>query len=72
MVGVESARQGEGIGSALIGYGVDRARAEGVPAFLETGKPRNVPYYERFGFHVAHEDVAPDGGPHIWFMRLDP
>jgi GNAT superfamily N-acetyltransferase len=71
MVGVEPARQGEGIGSALIGYGVDRARAEGVPAFLETGKPRNVPYYERFGFHVAHEDVAPDGGPHIWFMRLD-
>jgi len=72
MVGVEPARQGEGIGSVLIGHGVDHARADGVPAFLETGKPRNVPYYERFGFHVAHEDDAPEGGPHIWFMRLDP
>lgn len=72
MVGVEPARQGEGIGAALIGHGIDRARIDGVPAFLETGKPRNVPYYERLGFHVARDLDAPDGGPHIWFMQLDP
>ena len=72
MVGVEPTRQGEGIGAALVRHGIDRARTDGVPAFLETGKPRNVPYYERFGFQVARDVDAPDGGPHIWFMRLDP
>ena len=46
--------------------------ADGVPAFLETGKARNVPYYERFGFRTAAEDDAPGGGPHIWFMHRDP
>lgn len=72
MVGVDPARQGEGIGSALVRYGVERAEDDGVPAFLETSKARNVPYYERFGFRTAAEEDAPDGGPHIWFMRLDP
>jgi ribosomal protein S18 acetylase RimI-like enzyme len=72
MVGVDPTRQGEGIGSALVRYGVERAAADGVPAFLETSKPRNVPYYERFDFRVAHEEDAPGGGPHIWFMRFDP
>lgn len=72
MVGVDPARQGEGIGSALVRHGVDRAAADGVPAFLETSKALNVPYYERFGFHTSAEDDAPGGGPHIWFMRVDP
>ena len=40
-----------------------------MPAFLETGNPRNVPYYERFGFRVIDEGDAPGGGPRIWFMR---
>jgi hypothetical protein len=40
--------------------------------FLETGTPRNVPYYGRFGFRVAEEPDAPDGGPRMWFMRRDP
>ena len=72
MVGVEPSRQGEGIGGALVRHGIDLAQSDGVPAFLETGKARNVPYYERFGFRIAREDDAPGGGPHIWFMRLDP
>jgi ribosomal protein S18 acetylase RimI-like enzyme len=72
MVGVDPARQGEGIGSALVRYGIERAEADGVPAFLETGKARNAPYYERLGFRTAAEDDSPGGGPHIWFMRRDP
>ena len=69
MVGVDPARQGQGIGRALIGHGLGLAERDGVPAFLETGNPRNVPYYERFGFRVIDEGDAPGGGPHIWFMR---
>jgi hypothetical protein len=34
--------------------------------------PANVPFYERFGFRTMHAADAPDGGPHIRFLRRDP
>ncbi len=72
MVGVDPAHQGAGIGAALIRFGLERSEETDVPALLETGTPRNVPYYERFGFRVFDEGDAPDGGPHVWFMRREP
>lgn len=66
---VEPARQGQGVGSALIEHGLAMAHADGLPSFLETGNPDNVAYYERFGFAVIEEGDVPGGGPHIWFMR---
>jgi GNAT superfamily N-acetyltransferase len=70
-VGVDPNRQGSGIGTALVNFGLARAAEGGVAAYLEAGNPRNVPYYERLGFSVlAHADT-PDGGPHIWFMRCE-
>jgi GNAT superfamily N-acetyltransferase len=71
-IAVEPSRQGEGIGSALIEHGLSMARAVGQGAYLETGNQLNVAYYERFGFRILLEGNAPDGGPHIWFMRSDP
>jgi GNAT superfamily N-acetyltransferase len=71
-VGVAPAWQGTGVGAALIKHGLGFARADGVGAWLETGTPRNVAYYERLGFRVVHALDAPDGGPQIWFMRWDP
>jgi len=56
----------------LVEFGLNLARADDAGAFLETGTPRNVPYYERFGFRIVDDTDAPDGGPHIWFMRFDP
>jgi GNAT superfamily N-acetyltransferase len=71
-IGVDPDHQGEGIGAALVEFGLDRARQDGVPAFLETGVARNVAYYERAGFHVVEDDGSPGDGPHVWFMRFDP
>ncbi len=71
-IGVEPEAQGRGIGSALIEFGLARARAGGHGVFLETGSPRNVALYERHGFQVVEDADAPDGGPRIWFMRWDP
>jgi GNAT superfamily N-acetyltransferase/Ser/Thr protein kinase RdoA (MazF antagonist) len=71
-LGVEPSRQSSGIGTALLNWGLDRARADGVPVLLETGRVETVRFYERFGFRTSAEEDAPDGGPHIWFMRLDP
>ncbi len=69
VIGVDPARQGRGVGTALVRFGLDRAHADGAHAFLETAIEANVSYYERFGFHVIGEGEPARGGPHIWFMR---
>ncbi|ATQ43391.1 GNAT family N-acetyltransferase [Caulobacter mirabilis] len=53
MVGVDPSRQGQGLGGALLKAGLRRADAEGLPAYLESSSPRNVPLYERHGFEVT-------------------
>ncbi len=68
-VAVDSSKRGQGLGAALIEHGLAFARRDRVPAALETGNPRNVPYYESHGFRVAQALAAPDGGPTVWFMR---
>jgi GNAT superfamily N-acetyltransferase len=70
-VAVQPELRCRGIGAALIDFGLARAHTAGTGACLETGNPRNVPYYERFGFRTATDEDAPDGGPHIWFMRWE-
>ena len=71
-IAVRPDRQGRGLGVALVDHGVAAARADGVPAFLITSRPGNVGFYERRGFAVSAAEDAPDGGPHLWFMRFDP
>jgi ribosomal protein S18 acetylase RimI-like enzyme len=68
-IAVGQERRGMGVGSALVRFGLAMADRDGVAAFLETSRERNVAYYERFGFRVTHDGDAPGGGPHIWFMR---
>ena len=68
-VAVTPAAQGRGLGRGLVTHGLELARADGCPAFLETGTPRNVPFYQSLGFQVVDQQRAPDGGPMIWFMQ---
>jgi len=69
---VEPGAQGRGIGTAMVRLAMARATADGVPLLLETGSERNVAFYERLGFGMMRHADAPEGGPHIWFMRWDP
>jgi predicted N-acetyltransferase YhbS len=71
-LGVEPSRWSRGIGSTLVEWGLGRAASDDVPVTLETGRVETVPYYERFGFRVVDEGAPEPGGPHVWFMRLDP
>ena len=57
-MGTSSAQQGKGIGSDVLKAGIARADARGVPCFLESFNPRNVPFFERLGFRVV-EQVYP-------------
>jgi ribosomal protein S18 acetylase RimI-like enzyme len=64
--------QGQGLGSILLRSGLDRAQLQGVPCFLETTNPRNVPFYEKHGFRMIHEGHPPKGGPQVWsFLKTE-
>jgi ribosomal protein S18 acetylase RimI-like enzyme len=71
-LGVDPRRQGQGIGSALIGPVLARADAESLFCYLETEKEENLRFYRRHGFEVAVEDNLPNGGPHFWTMTRQP
>jgi ribosomal protein S18 acetylase RimI-like enzyme len=63
---VDAHLQGEGVGSRMMRVFCARMDAAGEDAYLETDKPVNVRFYERFGFEVvSEEDVL--GVPN-WFM----
>jgi ribosomal protein S18 acetylase RimI-like enzyme len=51
-VGTRTARQGQGLGSALVELGTSRADAAGVPCYLETGTDSNIAFYRKRGFEV--------------------
>ena len=40
---------------------------DGLPAYLETQKESNVPWYARFGFELTHTVRRP-GTPLVWCM----
>jgi GNAT superfamily N-acetyltransferase len=72
VVGVRTALQGQGIGSALMQPPLQRADSAGLPAYIEASTKRSAALYERLGF--VHMDVLelPDGGPPVWLMRRPP
>lgn len=57
-LGVDSARQGAGLGAELLKQCLARVDADHLPAFLETPNPRTVPFYERHGFVLTSVSQA--------------
>jgi GNAT superfamily N-acetyltransferase len=57
-LGVDSARQGAGLGAELLEQCLARVDADHLPAFLETPNPRTVPFYQRHGFVVTSVSQA--------------
>ena len=72
ILGVAPEAQGQGLGSKLLAPMLERCDREGVPAYLESSKERNLAFYERHGFRVTGDMRFPLGGPPIWFMWRDP
>ncbi len=55
LIAADPARQGQGLGTALMEAAIARIDADGRPAYLESSNPRNIPLYERFGFERIGE-----------------
>jgi len=71
ILGTEPAAQGRGLGSAMLGPILDECDRDGVPAYLESSKERNVAFYGRHGFRVTEELRLPRG-PRVWLMWREP
>ena len=71
-IGTDPPAQGTGAGSELMRSRLARCDAAGEPAYLESSKERNVPFYERHGFKVTREVTISGGGPTLWLMWRDP
>lgn len=71
VLGTDPPAQGKGVGRTLVQPILDRCDREGLGAYLESSKEKNISYYERFGFTVTGEVRLPDG-PLLWPMWRDP
>jgi GNAT superfamily N-acetyltransferase len=69
-LGVDPERQGAGVGSALIAPVLRACDADGVSAYLESSKERNLDFYARHGFRVTDRLTLPKGPP-VWQMWRD-
>lgn len=72
VIGSDPSVRGRGFGQAVMRSRLDRCDAEYCPAYLESSKEENVPYYQRFGFRVTGEITLPNGGPTLWKMWREP
>ncbi len=66
-IGVDPARQGQGLGSRLLGRLVADAQAANADLGLVTDRARNVPFYEKAGLAVV-ADGTTAGGLRWWSM----
>jgi GNAT superfamily N-acetyltransferase len=65
-VAVDSHLRGKGIGGAMLAHFCGRMDDYGTLSYLETDKPENVGFYQKFGFVVTEEAKVLDA-PN-WFM----
>ena len=71
VLGVAPEGRRKGLGSALLAPMLERCDREGVGAYLESSKERNLAFYGRHGFRVTSILRFP-GGPPLSLMWRDP
>jgi predicted N-acetyltransferase YhbS len=71
MLSVSPARQRQGLGGRLMREAIAESERHGVPAYLWTAKPENVPYYHSHGYRVFDEAKIVRG-VNNWFMLRQP
>jgi ribosomal protein S18 acetylase RimI-like enzyme len=52
LIGVDPFCQSQGIGAALLQFGLTACDRDHTLAYLDSTNPRNIPLYERYGFQV--------------------
>ena len=65
-IGVAPETQGQGVGTALMNRYIEHLKQEKAAGYLETDRPENVEFYNKFGFVVQREEQL-IGAP-TWYM----
>ncbi|MHB1538359.1 MAG: GNAT family N-acetyltransferase [Solirubrobacteraceae bacterium] len=71
VLGTDPESQGRGLGSGALTPVLRGCDADGVCAYLESSKERNIDFYARHGFRVRRELQLPRG-PKLWAMWREP
>jgi ribosomal protein S18 acetylase RimI-like enzyme len=71
VLGTDPPAQGQGLGSTVLSPVLQQCDADGVGAYLESSKERNIDFYARHGFRVTAELRLPRG-PKMWAMWREP
>ncbi len=69
MIGIDPARQGMGLGSALLAHALAGVDREAKPAYLEATTERSRDLYARHGFEVIGTIQAADSPPMFPMLR---
>jgi GNAT superfamily N-acetyltransferase len=69
-IGVAPGLQGRGVGTALMNRYIEHLKQEQSAGYLETDRPENVEFYQKFGFVVQHQEQL-IGAP-TWYMWRRP
>lgn len=68
VIGVDPARQGSGVGAALLRSRLRRCDQDGLAAYLESSNPDNMALYQHFGFDVTGTLGLREGAPVVSTM----
>jgi len=71
VLGTDPSAQGRGLGSAVLQPVLEQCDADGVGAYLESSKERNIDFYARHGFRVL-DQLRLLRGPPMWKMWREP
>jgi GNAT superfamily N-acetyltransferase len=72
LLGVVPEYQGQGIGSQMLKPRLAFADSKGLPCYLETHLPRNLPFYEKHGFKIVFQGQFPGSDITVWTMLREP
>jgi predicted GNAT family N-acyltransferase len=71
-LGVDPAYQGHGFGGQLVGAVLRQAATQGLPCYLDTESPRNVSFYQQFGFRQVSEALIVGTDVRVYAMLWEP
>lgn len=72
VLGTDAAHQGRGLGADVIAPVLARCDQQGLPAYLESSNPRNLPFYRRHGFEIVERVMLAEPGPVLHTMWREP
>ena len=71
LLGTHPEHRGGGIGMALLAENLAAFDADGIPTYLESSNPDNVPRYERIGYRPVGSFTTPDDSRTVTTMWRD-